>query len=71
MNKTGCLAGIVAGFVSFLLQYAAYGTRSFLGLDPFVWSLAISALGCVIGSMAGTREPRELLEKYFAREELV
>ncbi len=71
MNKTGCLAGIVAGFVSFLVQYAAYGTQSFLGLDPFVWSLAISALGCVVGSKAGTRDPRALLEKYFAREELL
>ena len=70
MNKTGCVAGIVAGFVSFLLQYAAYGTRSFLSLDPFVWSLAISALGCIVGSMAGAREPRTLLEKYFAPEEL-
>lgn len=70
MNKTGCMAGIVAGFVSFLLQYAAYGTQSFLGLDPFVWSLALSAAGCVFGSRAGAPEPRAVLEKYFAREEL-
>ena len=70
MNKTGCVAGIVAGFVSFLAQYAAYGTRSFLGLDPFVWSLAASALACVLGSMAGAREPRAILVRYFAEEEL-
>ena len=70
MNRTGCLAGVVAGFVSFLLQYAAYGTRSFLELDPFVWSLAMSAAGCVAGSLVGVREPRALLEKYFAPEEL-
>ena len=70
MNRTGCLSGIVGGFVSFLAQYAVYGTRSFLGLDPFVWSLAISAVCCVLGSAAGRSEPRALLARYFAPEEI-
>ena len=70
MNRTGCMAGVLGGFISFLLQYAAYGTQSFMGLDPFVWSLGISALGCVAGSLWGPSEPRSLLARYFAPEEL-
>ena len=70
MNRVGCLAGILAGFLTFLAQYAAFGTRSLLGLDPFVWSLVASALACWIGSRAGQPEPRALLERYFAPREL-
>ena len=70
MNRTGCIAGILTGFLSFLLQYALFGTRSFLGLDPFVWSLAASAAACVLGSRAGQPEPRALLSKYFCDDEI-
>ncbi len=70
MNKAGCIAGIIAGFASFLAQYASSGTRSFLDLDPFVWSLALSAFCCMLGSKAGTPEPRRVLTRYFADEEL-
>ena len=70
MNRTGCLAGIATGFIAFLAQYAAFGTRSFLGLDPFVWSLIACVMACVIGSKLGTRDPRSVLGKYFAAEEL-
>lgn len=70
MNRTGCLAGITTGFAAFLAQYAAYGTRSFLGLDPFVWSLGASVLACVIGSKLGSRDPQRVLSKYFATDEL-
>ncbi len=70
MNRTGCIVGIVAGFLSFLLQYAAFGTRSFFGIDPFVWALAFSAAGCVAGSLATARDPRSLLAEYFAPAEL-
>lgn len=70
MNRNGCIAGIVAGFLSFLLQYAFYGTRSFLELDPFVWSLGISAACCVLVSRTGSPEARPVLERYFAAAEL-
>ena len=70
MNRTGCLSGIATGFAAFILQYVAYGTRSFMGLDPFVWALAASGLACVAGSMSGTRDPDTLLSKYFAPDEL-
>ena len=70
MNRSGCLWGIVAGFGSFLLQYAMYGTRSLGGFDPFIWSLAASLVGCIVGSFRGVREPRALLLRYFAAEEL-
>lgn len=65
MNRTGCMAGIVAGFCSFLIQYALFGTRSFYGFDPFVWSLGICALACWIGSRLGPPEPDALLQRYF------
>ena len=65
MNRTGCLAGIAAGFSSFLLQYALFGTRSFYGFDPFVWSLGICALACGLGSRLGSPEPEDLLQRYF------
>ena len=65
MNRTGCLAGIAAGFCSFLLQYALFGTRSFYGFDPFVWSLAACALACLLGSRLGAAEPEDLLQRYF------
>lgn len=70
MNRPGCIAGILAGFLSFLLQYALFGTRSFLGLDPFVWSLGASAAACVLASRSGQQEPLALLSKYFSDEEL-
>ena len=70
MNRLGCLSGIVVGFGSFILQYAAYGTRSFFGLDPFVWSLGLSGLACIAGSLKGRREPISLLARYFAPDEL-
>jgi hypothetical protein len=38
MKKAGCLAAIIGGF----LQYAVFVTR--VGLDPFVWSLALSCV---------------------------
>lgn len=65
MNRTGCLAGIAAGFCSFLLQYALFGTRSFYGFDPFVWSLAACALACLLGARLGAAEPEDLLQRYF------
>ncbi len=70
MNRAGCLAGICAGFASFLVQYAMSGTRSLFALDPFVWSLLASALACWLGSLAGRTEPRALLLRYFAAAEL-
>ncbi|MCY4187709.1 MAG: sodium/solute symporter [Bryobacterales bacterium] len=70
MNRAGCMAGILAGFLSFLLQYACLGTRSFFGVDPFVWSLAASMAACVLGSRAGRPDPRALLAKYFSADEL-
>lgn len=70
MNRLGCLWGISAGFLSFLIQYALYGTRSWLGMDPFVWALAFSAAGCVAGSLTSAKDPRELLALYFSTDEL-
>ncbi len=70
MNRLGCIAGIVGGFVSFLVQYATSGTRSFLDLDPFIWALGVSAACCVLGSQVGGPEPRSVLERYFAPAEL-
>lgn len=35
MNREVCLAGMLGGFLSFLAQYAAFGTKSFGGFDPY------------------------------------
>lgn len=65
MNKTGCMAGILGGFTTFLAQYLAFGTRSFLDFDPFVWSLLFSLLFCIVGSLLGQRDDAEILVRYF------
>lgn len=65
MNKTGCMWGILGGFAVFVAQYMAFGTKSFFGFDPFVWSLLGSFLSCVIGSKLGEPDPRRILVRYF------
>ena len=65
MNKAGCMAGIAGGFLSFLLQYVSFGTRSFGGFDPFVWSMIVS-LACVVAASLATPPGAEgLRERYF------
>ena len=65
MNRAGCLAGIVAGFGSFVAQYLATGATSFLGLHPFVHSFLISLLGCVLGSLLTPPQSEAHLRNYF------
>lgn len=65
MNRVGCLAGLLGGFLSFLAQYAAYGTKSVGGFDPFVWSLIVSVICIVIATYATAPPPRELTARYF------
>jgi sodium/pantothenate symporter len=65
MNTTGCLAGMLGGFLSFLLQYISFGTRSFGGFDPFVWSLLVSLACCLAATHGSQAPPRELTERYF------
>ena len=65
MNRAGCLGGILGGFVSFIVQYALYGTKSWGGFDPFVWSVLIS-LACSVAGCWLSRPPgKELRERYF------
>jgi sodium/pantothenate symporter len=68
MNKAGCLAGLLGGFVSFVLQYLSFGPRSFGGFDPFVWSLLISLAFTLMGTKLSAAPPRELTERYFGGE---
>ena len=65
MNKTGCMAGILGGSGSFLAQYAAFGTKSFWGFDPFVWALPASLACCILGAWVGEPDKAELKQKYF------
>jgi sodium/pantothenate symporter len=65
MNHAGFVAGMTAGLASFLVQYATWGTRSFGGFDPFVWSLIISAGFAVGGVRLGKRTSQKTLEIYF------
>lgn len=65
MNKAGCMAGILGGFGSFLLQYVTLGRISFGGFDPFVWSMIISCLSTVGASWATAPGPESLRQRYF------
>ncbi len=65
MNTAGCLAGMLGGFVSFVAQYLAFGTRSFGEFDPFVWALLVSLVCSVVGTRLSAPPPRELTERYF------
>ena len=65
MNRAGCLAGIVGGFGSFVVQYLVSGDASFLGLHPFVWSFLVSLLGCVTGSLLTPPQSETHLRSYF------
>jgi len=67
MNKAGCLAAILGGFLSFVAQYAFFGTKSFAGSDPFVWSLAISLVCGVVAALVTAPGPSEITRRYFAR----
>ncbi|MCB9383384.1 MAG: sodium/solute symporter [Bryobacterales bacterium] len=64
-NRVGCLAAMLGGFGSFLFQYLQMGSRSYLGLDPFVWSLGVSAICGVLGWWLGPPDRREVRERYF------
>jgi len=65
MNHAGFVAGMTAGFVSFVAQYALWGTRSVGGFDPFVWSLIVSAAFSAGGVRLGKRTSAKTLEIYF------
>ena len=65
MNRAGCLGGILGGFVSFIVQYALYGTKSWGGFDPFVWSVLISLASSVAGCWLSGPPRKELRERYF------
>ena len=70
MNKAGCFAGIVGGFLSFIVQYALYGTQSWGGFDPYVWSLLASLICSVGGCWLSAPPPKELRERYFGPQEI-
>lgn len=65
MNRAGCIAGMSGGFLSFVAQYVAFGTRSFGGFDPFVWALIVSATCCLLGARMGRPTRPETLATYF------
>jgi hypothetical protein len=47
------------------VQYALYGTRSWFGFDPFVWSLSLSFLCGIIVSYATPPQRKELRQAWF------
>ena len=69
MNKAGCLAGLLGGFLSFLFQYAAYiwrGQKSFGEFEPFVWSLLVSVVSIVAVTLVTPAGPERLRQRYFS-----
>lgn len=68
-TRAGAYAALLGGAGSFALQYAISGTRSWLGLDPFVWSLSLSFLCGILVSYATTPQRKELRAAWFGVEE--
>ncbi len=64
MNKSGCLAGMLTGFLSFLAQYAVFGTESFGGFDPFIWSV-LASLVASVGAVWKAPPPSESVRKLY------
>lgn len=65
MNKPGCMAGMIGGFASFVLQYVTLGDHSFFGFHPFVWSFLFSLLCSVVISLITPKQSAVFLSKYF------
>ena len=68
MNKAGCLAGMLTGFLSFLTQYAAFGTRSFGGFDPFIWAVLVSLVVSVGVAWMAAPPSKGVQRLYFGDE---
>jgi Na+/proline symporter len=66
-TKAGAFAAVAGGLGSFALQYGLYGTRSWLGLDPFVWSLSISFLCGVGASLLSKPQRAEIRQAWFGQ----
>lgn len=64
MNKSGCLAGMLVGFLSFLAQYAVFGTESFGGFDPFIWAV-LASLVASVGAVWMAPPPSESVRKLY------
>jgi sodium/pantothenate symporter len=64
-TRAGAYAALFGGLGSFALQYALYGTRSWFGFDPFVWSLSLSFVCGIVASYATPPQRKELREAWF------
>ena len=65
MNKKGCLAGMLVGFLSFLAQYALFGTVSFGGFDPFIWAVLASLVASVGAAWTAPPPPESIRKLYY------
>ena len=64
MQDAGCVAGMLAGFLSFLTQYAVFGTESFADFDPFIWAVLASLIASV-GAAWMASPPSESIRKLY------
>lgn len=71
MTASGAIAGMIAGMLMHLgltcwgyYQHQQFRAYEFLGLDPFVWDLAGSAIGAIAFSLSA-RPDQHLVRKYF------
>ena len=68
MNKSGCLADMLTGFLSLLAQYAAFGTRSFGGFDPFIWAVLASFVMTLGAFWVAAPPPESIRRLYFGSD---
>ncbi len=59
----------LAALAASCVQDAISGTRSWLGLDPFVWSLSLSFLLGILVSLATAPQRKELRAAWFGEGE--
>ena len=77
-NASGCIAGMLAGFLVHLSMYTA-GTwvngsfflpYRFFDLDPLIMGLTVSFLAAYVVTLQTAPPSKELVQKYFYRREL-
>ena len=64
-TRAGAYAALFGGFGSFAVQYVLYGTRSWFGCDPFVWSLSFSFVCGITASLLTPPQPDAIRRVWF------
>jgi len=67
-TKAGAFAALLVGMGSFGVQYVFYGSRSWLDMDPFIWSLVLSLVAGITVSLCTSPSNSEVNRVWFGEE---